>query len=146
MRVCACVQGASHSTIIMAIGSQATPKSMQHMWPRRSRSRGGGVLRQSQLELETRLELVSEEKLENASSSSSSRGSSCCGCSCHRLSAPSSFWNLIKVYTSKQMTICSRCRDICVCLSLPVCTSACVSVCLYLHVYVCALVCHMAAN
>lgn len=149
--VCVCVSvGASHSTIIMAIGSQATPKSMQHMWPKRSRSRGCDVLRQSQLELEMKLELelklVSEEKLENASS----RGSSCCGCSCHRLSALSSFWNLIKVYTSKQMTVCSRCRDICVSLSVPVCvlvcTSACMCVCVCLLVYVCALVCHMAAN
>lgn len=107
------------------------------MWPKRSRSRGCGVLRQSQLELETELKLVSEEKLENASS----RGSSCCGCSCHRLSALSSFWNLIKVYTSKQMTVCSRCRDICVSLSVPVCVPVCTSACMCVCVCVCMFMC-----
>jgi len=54
----------------------------------------------------------------------------------HQLRLSSSFWNLIKVYTSKQMTVCSRqhCKIfvcICVCLcfaSVLVYASECVCV------------------
>jgi len=39
------------------------------------------------------------------------RTASAASSSCHQLSSLSSFWNLIKVYTSKQMTVCSSCRQ-----------------------------------
>lgn len=104
------------SPIIMAIGSQAAPKSMQHMC-----HCGWGA--------------ASEKARENANSS--------CGRCCQQLMSLSSFWNLIKLYTSKQMTVCSRCRcrrqrrcqlfaAVCIC----VCECKCVDMC----------ACHMAAK